>query len=193
MPVAAASTGISTGRLGGRPTARRLLQPLPAGLGKAQRVKAAGNDEPIPFNRVGDAGRIRRKRAQVAQGLPSLRLAAGRLMEFAHDAKRRLFERANFWRASSALRCCFLWHRGYQGRGATHSWDELKAASIKGEVAGDVPCEEWGQERANFGTLSALDRQQPRHLALRCRSRAVVSVAARMRGFGTEIRHARAY
>src|SRR5580700_4825492 len=92
-------------------------------------------------------------------------------MEFAHDAKRRLFERANFWRASSALRCCILWHRGYQGRGATHSWDELKAASIKGEVAGDVPCEEWGQERANFGTLSALDRQQPRHLALRCRSR----------------------
>jgi hypothetical protein len=35
-----------------------LLQPLAAGLGGAHRVQAAGNDEPIPLNRVGDAGRI---------------------------------------------------------------------------------------------------------------------------------------
>jgi hypothetical protein len=55
-----------------------------------------------PFDRVGDAGRIGRDRAQVAEGLPSLRLAAGRLIEFAHDANRRLLERVNFWRASSA-------------------------------------------------------------------------------------------
>ena len=32
-------------------------------------MRAAGNDEPIPFNRVGDGGR----RAQVAKGLPLLR------------------------------------------------------------------------------------------------------------------------
>src|SRR3979490_2412561 len=48
------------------------------------------------FNRVGDADRIGLDRAQVAEGLPSLRLAAGRLIEFAHDAMRRLFDRANF-------------------------------------------------------------------------------------------------
>jgi hypothetical protein len=65
-------------------------------------VKAAGNDEPIHFNRVGDADRIGLDRAQVAEGLPSLRLAAGRLIEFAHDANHRLLDRANFWRASSA-------------------------------------------------------------------------------------------
>jgi hypothetical protein len=65
-------------------------------------VQAAGNDEPIPFNRVGDAGRIGLDRAQVAEGLSPLRLAAGRLIEFAHDANRRPLERANFWRASSA-------------------------------------------------------------------------------------------
>ena len=40
-----------------------LLQPLPSGLCEAYRVKAAGNDEPTPFNRVGDAGRIGRDRA----------------------------------------------------------------------------------------------------------------------------------
>ena len=40
-------------------------------------MQAARNDEPIPFNRVGDAGRIGLDRAQVAEGLPSLRLAAG--------------------------------------------------------------------------------------------------------------------
>ena len=38
-------------------------------------MHAAGNDEPIPFNGVGDAGRIGRDRAQVAEGFPSLRLA----------------------------------------------------------------------------------------------------------------------
>src|SRR5580692_10623175 len=86
-------------------------------------MQAAGNDEPIPFNRVGDAGRIGLDRTQVVKGLPSLRLAAGRLIEFAHDANRRLLERANFWRASlasSALRCA-VWHRGYRGTGATRS------------------------------------------------------------------------
>jgi DNA-binding response OmpR family regulator len=54
--------------------------------------------------------------------LPSLQLTASRLIEFAHDANRRLLDRANFWRASSAfsaLRGCALWHRGYQGSGAT--------------------------------------------------------------------------
>src|SRR5712664_4263651 len=91
------------------------LHPAAAGLGEAHRVKAAGNDEPIPFNRVSDAGRIGLDRAQVIEGLPSLRLTAGRLIEFAHDAKRRLLERANFWRASSALRCCALWHIAVRG------------------------------------------------------------------------------
>ncbi len=47
------------------------LQPLPAGLGEAHRVQTARNDEPIPFNRVGDAGRIGLDRAQVAEGLPA--------------------------------------------------------------------------------------------------------------------------
>ena len=37
-------------------------------------MKAAGNDEPIPFNRVGYAGRIRFDRTQVAEGPPSLRV-----------------------------------------------------------------------------------------------------------------------
>jgi len=82
--------------------ARQLLHPAPAGLGEANRVQAAGNDEPIPLNRVGDAGRIGFDHAQVAQRLPSLRLTAGRLLEFAHDANRRFLERTNLWRASSA-------------------------------------------------------------------------------------------
>ena len=56
----------------------------------------------IPFNRVDDAGRIGLDHAQVAEGLPSLRLAAGRIKEFAHDANRGLLDRANFWLASSA-------------------------------------------------------------------------------------------
>ena len=64
-------------------------------------MKAAGNDEPIHFNRVGDASRIGLDRAQGAEGLPSLRLAAGRFIEFAHDANRLLLDRANFWRASA--------------------------------------------------------------------------------------------
>jgi hypothetical protein len=38
-------------------------------------VQAVENDEPIPFHRVGNAGRIGFDRAQVAQGLPSQRLA----------------------------------------------------------------------------------------------------------------------
>ena len=42
-------------------------------------MQAAGNDEPIPLKRIGDGGRIGLARAQVAEGLPSLRLAAGRL------------------------------------------------------------------------------------------------------------------
>jgi hypothetical protein len=74
-------------------------------------MKAVGNEEPIHFNRVGDADRIGFDRTQVAEGLPSLRLAAGRLMELAHYAKRSRLDRANLWRASSAtLRCCALWH-----------------------------------------------------------------------------------
>ena len=44
-------------------------------------MQAAGNDEPIPFNRVGDGSRIGVDRAQVAEGLPPLRPAAGRLMD----------------------------------------------------------------------------------------------------------------
>jgi predicted RNA-binding Zn-ribbon protein involved in translation (DUF1610 family) len=74
----------------------------PAGLGEVHRVQAAGNDEPIPFNRVGAAGRVGFDRAQVAEGLPSLRLAAGRIIKLAHDANRRLLDRANLWQASSA-------------------------------------------------------------------------------------------
>ena len=53
-----------------------LLHPAPAGLREARRVKAAGNDEPIPFNHVDDTGCIGLDHAQVAEGLPSLRLAA---------------------------------------------------------------------------------------------------------------------
>jgi hypothetical protein len=45
-------------------------------------VQAVGNDEPIPFNRVGDAGRIGLDRTQVAKRLPSLRLTAGRTAAF---------------------------------------------------------------------------------------------------------------
>jgi hypothetical protein len=48
---------------------RRLLHPAPAGLGEAHGVQAAGNDEPIPSNRVGDAGRIGLDRTQVTEGL----------------------------------------------------------------------------------------------------------------------------
>jgi hypothetical protein len=73
---------------------------MPAVLGEAHRVQAAGNDEPISFNRVGDAGRIGLDRAQVVEGLLSLRLTAGRLIDLAHDADRRVLDRANFWRAS---------------------------------------------------------------------------------------------
>ena len=65
-------------------------------------MKATRNDEPIPFNRVGDTDRIGFDHAQVAEGFPSLRLAASRLIEFANDANRRLLDRANFWRVSSA-------------------------------------------------------------------------------------------
>jgi hypothetical protein len=113
--------GASTGR---RPMALAHLQPPPAGLGEVHRVQAAGNDEPIPFNRAGAAGRVGFDRAQVAEGLPSLRLAAGRIIKLAHDANRRLLDRANLWRASSAssaLRCCALRHRGFQGTSATRS------------------------------------------------------------------------
>jgi hypothetical protein len=78
------------------------LQPTPAGLGEAHRVQAAGDDEPVPFNRVGDAGSIGLDRAQVVEGLPSLRLAPGRLIESVHDPNRRLLERASFWGASRA-------------------------------------------------------------------------------------------
>jgi hypothetical protein len=45
-------------------------------------VKATRNDEPIPFNRVGDTDRIGFDRAQVAEGFPSLRLAAMRIAVF---------------------------------------------------------------------------------------------------------------
>src|SRR5580704_7426839 len=89
-------------------TARRLLHPAPAILGEAHRVQAAGDDEPIPFNRVGDAGRIGVDHAQVAEGFPSLRPTAGRLIEFARDANRRLLDCASFWRASRAWSSVFL-------------------------------------------------------------------------------------
>jgi len=36
-------------------------------------MQSTGNDEPIPFSRVGDSGRIGLDRAQVVEGLPSLR------------------------------------------------------------------------------------------------------------------------
>jgi hypothetical protein len=49
-------------------------------------MQTAGDGEPSPFNRVGDAGCIGLGRALVAQGLPSLRLAASRLIELAHPA-----------------------------------------------------------------------------------------------------------
>jgi hypothetical protein len=49
-------------------------QPSPTLLGEAHRVQAAaGNDEPILFDRVGDAGSIGLDRTQVVEGLPSLR------------------------------------------------------------------------------------------------------------------------
>jgi hypothetical protein len=70
------------------PMALARLQLLAAGLGEAHRMQATGNDEPIPLNRVGDAGRIGRDRAQVAEGLPSLRLAAGRLVQLVDDVPR---------------------------------------------------------------------------------------------------------
>jgi hypothetical protein len=47
-------------------------------------VKAAGNNEPIPFNGIGDTGRIGLDHVQVAEGLPALRLTAGRVIELAH-------------------------------------------------------------------------------------------------------------
>jgi hypothetical protein len=40
------------------------LHPAPTVLGEAHGVQAAGNDEPIPFNGEGDAGRIGLDRAQ---------------------------------------------------------------------------------------------------------------------------------
>jgi hypothetical protein len=46
------------------------LQPLATVLGETYRVQAAGNDEPIPFHRVGDAGRVGLDRAQVAEWTP---------------------------------------------------------------------------------------------------------------------------
>ncbi len=77
--------------------------------------------EPNTETGMTDYQRVSGRRVQLLQRAPSLRLAAGRLIEFAHDANRRLLDRANLWRTSSALRCCALWHRGYQGRGATRS------------------------------------------------------------------------
>jgi hypothetical protein len=91
------------------------LQPLAV----SHRVQAAGDDEPIPFNHVGDDGRIRPWSRPGCRGTPPLRLPAGRLIEFAHDANRRLLDRANFWRAlsaSSVLWCCALWHRAINRR-----------------------------------------------------------------------------
>jgi hypothetical protein len=77
---------------------------------KLTECRPPGNPPPTPFNRVGNSGRIGLARAQVAERLPSLRLTAGRLMNLAHDANRRFLDRANLWRASSAPRCCALWH-----------------------------------------------------------------------------------
>jgi hypothetical protein len=52
------------------------FQPLPTALGEAHRVQAAAaNDEPIPFDRVGDAGSIGLDRAQVVERVPTLWLA----------------------------------------------------------------------------------------------------------------------
>ena len=115
---------VAEARLGGRPMALAYLYPLPAGLGEAHRMQAAGDDEPSPFNRLSNAGCIGFDRTQVAEGLPSLGLAAGHLKEFAHDANRRLLDRAKFWRAfsaSSALRYCALWHSCYRGRDVARS------------------------------------------------------------------------
>jgi hypothetical protein len=58
-----------------------------AGLGGAHRVQVA----------VGDVSRIGFYRALVAEGLPSLRLAAGRLIEFAHSPKTRGLGPFRFW------------------------------------------------------------------------------------------------
>ena len=43
--------------------------PGAAGLGEGHRMQAAGNDKPIPFNRVGDGGCIGLDHTQVAKGL----------------------------------------------------------------------------------------------------------------------------
>ena len=67
-------------------------------------MQAAGNYEPISFNRVGDAGRIGRDRAQVTKGFPSLRLAAGRLIEFAHDANRCPYRKLKSERSDDEVR-----------------------------------------------------------------------------------------
>src|SRR5580704_2723468 len=58
------------------------------------------------FHSFASGRRIGLDRAQVGEGLPSLRLSAGRLIDLAHDANRRLLDRANLWRASSVLRRC---------------------------------------------------------------------------------------
>jgi len=42
-------------------------------------------------------------RAQFAEGLPSLRLPAGRLIEFSHEANRHLLDRANLPAGASVL------------------------------------------------------------------------------------------
>jgi hypothetical protein len=62
------------------------LQPLATVLGEPHRVQAAGNDEPIPFSRVGNASRIALDHAQVVEGLPSLRLAASQSLRMMRSA-----------------------------------------------------------------------------------------------------------
>jgi hypothetical protein len=54
------------------------MQTLTAGQTRPTTIQGAGKDEPIPFNRVGDAGSIGFDRAQVVEGLPSLRLTVSR-------------------------------------------------------------------------------------------------------------------
>jgi hypothetical protein len=60
------------------------------------------------FHSFASGRRIGLDRAQVAEGLPSLRLTAGRLIDLAHDANRRLLDRANLWRFFGASALCAL-------------------------------------------------------------------------------------
>jgi|SRR5580704_8424719 hypothetical protein len=107
-------------------------------------------------------------RAQVAEGLPPLRLPAGRLIEFAHDANRRLLDRANFWRASSAssvLWCCALWHRGYQSPNpfAIASGARPARHTARGPIARQGLRSRWAWQKSDslIAALLGLQRTRP--------------------------------